>query len=59
MNSGRSAKEFGLVSRCCAERFRDGTGRTLLGAVDELDAILKELARHVEDLLELVGHCGG
>ena len=51
--------EQGRVSRCCAGRFGDGIGRTLLGAVDELDAVLEELARHVEDLLELVGHCGG
>ena len=48
----------GRVSKCCAGRFGDGAGRTLLGAVDELDAVLEELARHVEDLLELVGHCG-
>ena len=31
---------------------------TLLGLVDELDAVLEELARHIEDFLHLVGHCG-
>lgn len=30
---------------------------TLLGLVDELDAVLEELAGHVEDLLHLVRHC--
>lgn len=31
---------------------------TLLGAVDELDAVLEELAGDVEDLLDLVRHFG-
>lgn len=31
----------------------------LLGLVDELDAVLEELARQVEDFLDRVGHCGG
>ena len=34
-----------------------GGSHTLLGLVDELDAVLEELAGHVEDLLHLVRHC--
>lgn len=33
------------------------TRRTLLGPVDELNAVLEELAGDVKDLLNLVGHC--
>jgi len=33
------------------------TRRTLLGPVDELNAVPEELAGDVEDLLNLVGHC--
>lgn len=29
----------------------------LLALLDELDTVLEELAGHVEDLLQLVGHC--
>lgn len=36
---------------------QSGGSHTLLGLVDELDAVLEELAGHVEDLLHLVGHC--
>lgn len=32
--------------------------RTLLAAVDELHAVLEELAGNLKDLLNLVGHCG-
>lgn len=32
--------------------------RTLLAAVDELHAVLEELAGNLEDLLNLIGHCG-
>lgn len=31
--------------------------RTLLAAVDELHAVLEELAGNLEDLLNLIGHC--
>ena len=42
----------GIIAEC-----RSGESHTLLGLVDELDAVLEELAGHVEDLLHLVGHC--
>lgn len=44
----------GFAAKICSDLKK---GRTLLGAVDELDAVLQELARHVEHLLHLVGHC--
>jgi hypothetical protein len=34
-----------------------GKFRTLLALVDELHAVLEELAGDIEDLLNLVGHC--
>lgn len=34
-----------------------GNSRTLLAAVDELNAVLEELAGNIEDLLNLIGHC--
>lgn len=36
-----------------------GESLTLLRLADELDALPEELARHVEDLLQLVGHFEG
>jgi hypothetical protein len=33
--------------------------RTLLAAVDELNAVLEELAGDIEDLFDLIGHCDG
>jgi hypothetical protein len=36
---------------------KEGIKRTLLAAVNELHAILEELAGDLEDLLNLVGHC--
>ena len=36
---------------------RGKMGRTLLAAVNELHAVLEELAGNLEDLLNLVGHC--
>jgi len=61
MNSRRSAGETVHVSNPLYGLM--GLGRekrhTLLRAVDELDAVLEELARHVEHLLDLVGHCDG
>ncbi len=59
MNSGRSAEGPDLLAGAAPGSLVMGRERTLLGAVDELDAVLEELARHVEDLLELVGHCEG
>lgn len=35
-----------------------GEMRTLLAAVDELHAVLEELAGNLKDLLNLIGHCG-
>jgi hypothetical protein len=57
---GRLARSMSTACMCmCWEAWEEGNGRTLLGAVDELDAVLEELARHVEHLLNLVGHCCG
>ena len=59
-NSRRSAasqlcQRHGHASTDCCSRW----SLTLLRLADELDALLEELARHVEDLLHLVGHFEG
>lgn len=56
MNSRRSAAILLLVV-VLVRPFRLGA-LTLLRLVDELNAVLEELARHVEDLLHLVRHGG-
>lgn len=63
-NSLRDLEEFlavgciPLVSAASRNKI-GGQSLTLLRLADELDALAEELARHVEDLLQLVGHCEG
>lgn len=60
-NSLRDLEEFPtvgcipIVSAASRNRMI-GESLTLLRLADELDALPEELARHVEDLLQLVGH---
>lgn len=64
-NSLRDLEEFlavGCIPLVSAAASRNSIGwwsLTLLRLADELDALPEELARHVEDLLQLVGHCEG
>lgn len=64
-NSLRDLEEFlavGCIPFVLAAASWTKIGRwplTLLRLADELDALPEELARHVEDLLQLVGHCEG
>lgn len=64
-NSLRDLEEFlavGCIPLVSAAASRNRIGwwsLTLLRLADELDALPEELARHVEDLLQLVGHCEG
>lgn len=63
MNSLRSAETIPLASYGRDEAAVDnGEGRpeegelTLLAAIDKLHSVLQEVARHVEEGLDLVGH---
>lgn len=64
-NSLRDLEEFlavgciPLVSAAASQNRIGWWSLTLLRLADELDALPEELARHVEDLLQLVGHCEG